>query len=113
LSSTAVRVSHQGDSSATAEHVNLVYEKGGRLYRVRARGAVLAIGSWVAKHIVTDLPSEYRAACDQFLYGPVLMVNVALRNWRFLDKLGFAAARWFDGFGFYSSVRQPMVVGHR
>jgi spermidine dehydrogenase len=74
---------------------------------------VLALGSWVAKHIVTDLPSEYRAAFDQFLYGPILMVNVALRNWRFLDKLGFAAARWFDGFGFYSTIRQPMLVGDR
>ena len=112
LRATAVRVGHEGDP-ATANRVDLVYEKGGHLYRVRARGAVLAIGSWVAKHIVTDLPRDYQAALDQFIYGPVLMVNVALRNWRFLDKLGFAAARWFDGFGFYSTVRHPMVIGHR
>ena len=112
LSATAVRVSHEGEPKA-ADHVSIVYEKGGQLYRVRARGAVLAIGSWVTKHIVADLPIERRAAFDQFLFAPVLVVNVALRNWRFLDKLGFSAARWFDGFGFYSTIRQPMVVGQR
>jgi spermidine dehydrogenase len=112
LSATAARINHEGDS-ATAERVSIVYEKGGRLYRVKARGTVLTIGSWVAKHVVSDLPNDYQAALGQFLYEPILMVNVALHNWRFLDKLGFAAARWFDGFGFYSTVRQPMIVGHR
>jgi spermidine dehydrogenase len=112
LSATAVRVSHEGDPKS-ADLVSVVYEKGGQLYRVRAKGAALCIGSWVAKHIVTDLPSDYQAAFDQFFYGPTLIVNVALRNWRFLDKLGFASARWFDGFGFYSTIRHPMVVGNR
>jgi spermidine dehydrogenase len=112
LSATAVRVNHEGDANA-ADHVGIVYEKGGQLYRVRAKGVVMGIGSWVTKRVVADLPNDYRAAFDQYLYGPILMVNVALRNWRFLDKLGFSAARWFDGFGFYSTIRQPMIVGDR
>lgn len=112
LSATAVRVTHEGDPK-TASHVGIVYEKDGRLYRVRSRGAVLCIGSWVAKHIITDLPPDYRLACEQFLYSPILMINVALRNWRFLDKLGISAARWFDGFGFYGMIRRPMIVGGR
>jgi spermidine dehydrogenase len=112
LSATAVRVNHEGDPKG-ADHVSIVYEKGGQLYRVRAKGAVMGIGSWVTKHIVADLPNDYRAAFDEYLFGPVLMVNVALRNWRFLNKLGFSAARWFEGFGFYSTIRQPMVVGDR
>jgi spermidine dehydrogenase len=112
LSATTIRVAHEGEPDR-ADFVKIVYEKSGQLYRVRAKGAVLAIGSWVAKHVVADLPTAYRTAFDQFLYGPILMVNVALTNWRFLDKLGFAAARWFDGFGFYSTVRQPMIVGDR
>lgn len=110
LSSTAIRVRHEGDPKAS-DFVSVVYERKGRLYRVRARAAILAIGSWVAKHIVMDLPADYRAAQDSFLYGPILMVNVALRNWRFLDKLGFGAARWFDGFGFFGTIRQPMLTG--
>jgi spermidine dehydrogenase len=112
LSATAVRVAHDGDST-TADHVSIVYEKGGCLYRARARGAVLATGNWVAKHIVRDLPDEYRVAFERCYYAPILIVNVALRNWWFLDKLGISAARWFDGFGFYSTIRQPMIVGRR
>jgi spermidine dehydrogenase len=90
--------------------VDVVYEMGGALYRVRARAVVLGIGAWVSKHIVQDLPDEHRAALDCYLYAPMLMVNVALRNWRFLDKLGFSAARWFDGDGFYANIRRPMLI---
>lgn len=90
--------------------VDVVYEKAGQLHRVRARAVVLGIGAWVAKHIVQDMPDEHRVALDQYLYSPMLMVNIALRNWRFLDRLGFSAARWFDGDGFYANVRRPMVT---
>jgi spermidine dehydrogenase len=103
---TAVRVSNRTGG------VEIVYEKDGRLHRVRGKAAVLGIGAWVAKHIVQDLPAANRAAFDRYLYSPMLMVNVALRNWRFLDKLGFSAARWFDGTGFYANIRKPMVTAN-
>ena len=112
LNATAVRVEHEGDPQA-ADHVTIVYERGGRLYRVRAKATVLAVGAWVGKHIVADLPAVRRDALDQFLYAPVLIANVALRNWRFLDKLGFSSMRWFDGFDFFASIRRPMVLGDR
>jgi spermidine dehydrogenase len=94
-----------------ANGVEVVYEHDGRLHRVQGGHAVLGIGAWVAKHIIHDLPAAQRAAFDQHLYSPIIMANVALRNWRFLDRLGFSAARWFDGFGFYGSVRRPMHWG--
>jgi spermidine dehydrogenase len=112
LSSTVVRVTHDGEP-ANADYVTVVYEKGGKLFRVKAKGAVLAIGSWVAKHIATDLPSNYVEALTNIFHGPILSVNVALRNWRFMDKLGISAARWFDGFGFFANIRAPMLVGDR
>jgi spermidine dehydrogenase len=71
---------------------------------------VLGVGAWVAKHIVSDLPETHAEALGRYHYSPILMASVALRNWRFLDKLGFSAARWFDGTGFYASVRKPMIV---
>jgi spermidine dehydrogenase len=89
--------------------IAIIYEKDGRLHRVRAGAAVLGIGAWVAKHIVQDLPQANRAAFDRYLYSPMLMASVALRNWRFLDRLGFSAARWFEGTGFYCNIRKPMV----
>ena len=111
LRSTVVRVKHEGDPRS-AERVEVLYERGGRLHRVRAGAVVLSIGAWVSKHIVADLPADRREALDRHLYSPCLMINVALRNWRFLDRLGFAAGRCLDGGpGFYWSVRQPMALG--
>jgi spermidine dehydrogenase len=112
LRSTAVRIAHEGNPD-TASSVDVTYEQGGKLHRVKAKGVVLGIGSWVAKHILADLPDDARSALGEFLYSPMLMVNVALNNWRFLDKLGISAARWFDGLGFYANIRQPMAIGNK
>jgi spermidine dehydrogenase len=110
LGATVVKVKHDGDLHA-ADKVSIVYEKGGRLYRVKAKGVVMGIGAWISKRVVADLPTERRDALNQFFFAPMLMVNVALRNWRFLDRLGFSAARWFDGLGFFGIIRQPMLTG--
>jgi spermidine dehydrogenase len=37
-------------------------------------------------------------------HSPTLTVNVALRNWKFLDRLGIASARWFDGLGWFVNL---------
>jgi spermidine dehydrogenase len=112
LSATVISVTHDGDPKTT-DQVNVVYAKGGRLYRVKAKGAALCIGSWVSKRIARDVSPQYHEAMTSILHGPVLSVNVALHNWHFLNKLGISAARWFDGFGFFANVRQPMLVGNR
>src|SRR5262249_1583246 len=112
LSSTVISVTHEGDP-ATAGHLNVIYAKDGQLYRVKAKGAALCIGSWIANRIARDVSAEYHEALKSIPHGPVLSVNVALHNWRFLSKLGISAARWFDGFGFFANVRQPMLVGDR
>jgi len=71
----------------------------------------MASGGWVNRNIVTDLPEAFRAAYSQFHYGPVLTANVALRRWRFFDKLGFTAARWFEGLGWQVCVRRNVTLG--
>jgi spermidine dehydrogenase len=40
----------------------------------------------------------------------MLTVNVELRNWRFLEKLGIASARWFEGFGWWASLRRNLEI---
>jgi spermidine dehydrogenase len=103
---TVIRVTNLSDG-----RVEVIYERDGKLHKATAAAAVLGIGAWVAKRIIQDLPDEHRTAFDRYLYSPMLMVNVALRNWRFLDKLGISAARWFNGTGFYCNVRKPMLWG--
>ena len=109
--STAVAVRHDGDP-AKASSVSVVYEKGGTLYRVKGRSAVMAGGSWTSKHIVRDLPETHRQAYSQFYRSPCMMANVAVRNWRFLYDMGLTGCRWFDGqVGNYMEVRKLAVTG--
>src|SRR5262249_42680185 len=87
----------------------------GRLYRVRARGFVSCAGGWVNKHIVRDLPDAYAEAYGQLNYGSAMIVNVALRNWRALARLGISTPHHFDdrGLGQTLNIRRPMMFsGH-
>ena len=101
LDSTAVWVQHNGEP-AKSETVSVIYARGNKLYRVKARTAVMAGGCWTTKHIVRDLPTAHREAYEQFYRSPCLMANVALRNWRFLYKMGISGFRWFEGIGNYT-----------
>jgi len=110
LNATVVRVEHAGDP-ANAPDVVVTYAKGKRLFRVKARAVVMAGGSWTSKHIVRDLPARHREAYAQFYRSPCLMANVAVRNWRFLYKMGMSGCRWFEGLGNYLSVRRMATLG--
>lgn len=110
LASTAINIVHD-NSPEQAKHVYVTYHKNGRLERVRAKSVVVAANGHIAKHIISDLPNEIRAAYDQFYHSPQLIVNVALRNWRFMESIGISVARWFDGFGWFATLRQPMASG--
>lgn len=110
LNATAIDVSHSGPHE-TAEYVNVTYYRDGEVKRVRAKTVVMGIGGWVARRILGDMPDDIAEAYKHFYHSPILVVNVALRNWRFLDKLGIGAGRWFEGFGRFFAIRRPMVTG--
>lgn len=111
LAATAVAVQHDGDP-AKALTISVVYEKDGKLYRVKARSAVMAGGSWTSKHIVRDLTETHRQAYAQFYRSPCMMANVAVRNWRFLYRMGLSGCRWFGGaVGDYLEVRKLALTG--
>ena len=110
LSATVLSVHHEGDP-AKAELLSIAYAKGGKVYRLKARSAVMAGGSWTTKHVVDDLPESHRQAYAQFYRSPCLMANIAVRNWRFLHKMGITGCRWFEGVGNYMDVRRLAMVG--
>jgi len=110
LGAMAVKVEHI-PSPEESDHVAVTYVKGAKTYRLRAKAVVMAAAGWTSRHAVADLPDEYIRAYENFFYSPVLVVNVALTNWRFLEKLGLTGCRWFEGFGFSCNIRKPMIVG--
>lgn len=110
LGAMVVTVRHPS-SPEGSDFVLVTYVKGEKTYRLRARAVVMASAGWSNRHAVLDLPDDYRRAYGSFHYSPVLVVNIALTNWRFFQRLGLTGCRWFEGFGFSCNIRKPMIVG--
>jgi spermidine dehydrogenase len=110
LGATAVAVRHSGADPETSRGVDVTYAVDGELRRVSGQAAIVAAGGWITRHIVRDLPPAYVAAYAQFHHAPILVANVAVHNWKAFAKLGISSAHWFDGFGFFVNVRQPMKI---
>ena len=99
LGASVVRVEHEG-SPKSSEVVRVTYLQGGKLYRVRARGVIMAGGGYITQHVVRDLPPEKHEAYRKFRYAPILQINLALHNSRALDKAGLNfISSYRDGFG--------------
>jgi len=111
LGATVIRVEH-ARSAADGEHVVVAYEKDGRVYRTKARTAIMASNGMMTRLVLADMPDDLRAAYAETVHAPALVVNVALTNWRFLRELAVASCRWFDDeFGFSCNIRRAMVAG--
>jgi spermidine dehydrogenase len=106
LGATVVRVTNVPNGS-----VEVVYAKDGKLHKTVGSGVVMANGAWSSQYIVADVPDSHREAFADFVRAPMLVVNVALRRWRFMYDLGLTAASYRDRFGFTCNIRQSMVVG--
>nr|WP_231377862.1 FAD/NAD(P)-binding protein [Sphingobium sp. JAI105] len=109
LSSTVFSVVHEG-KPGKASIVRVTYAKDGKMVSVRAKAVICAGQQHANKHICHDITPAYREAMQAFQHAPILVVNVALRNWKFLDKLGAASIRWFDGLGWWTSLRKNLVL---
>ena len=110
LSSNVVDVTHV-KKSGSSESVNVTYYTNGDLHKVNAKAVVMASGGWINKRIISDLPKSHSNAYAKFNHAPMLVANVALTNWRFLEKLGITAYQWTGGFGYHTNIRSPMHVG--
>ena len=109
LAATAIDVRHAG-SAGNTEKVAVTYIRDGNTYRVMAKAVVIATGGWIARRIVSDMPPSVMKAYRQFHHTPMLTVNVALKNWKFMENLGISAARWFNNFSWYANLRRPMKI---
>jgi spermidine dehydrogenase len=110
LNSMVVRVEHEGPPEKS-RLVQVTYARNGKVYRSMARTVIMAGGGWATRRVVRDLPGELRAAYNQFYYSACLVANVAVRNWRFLHRLGICGGRWFEGFGYWTEVRTVATFG--
>lgn len=114
LNSTALRVRNLG-----SERVEVIYSRGGSLYRTTARQCVLACWNMMIPHLCPELPEPQKAALHQLIKTPLVYASVALKNWRAFQRLGIrsvdAPGAYFSSCGLneavdiggYTSVRSP------
>ncbi len=112
LSSMVVDVRHEGHSDS-AKTVSVTYHNNGEVRKLTGKSVIVAGQQHLNKRIVSDLPPHLSAAMDTFMHAPIATVNVALRNWKFLEKLGASAVRWFGDFGWFFSLRRQMLIDGR
>lgn len=110
LNSLVVNVQHDGPPEH-AGMVHVTYTNADQMRRVTADRVIMAGQQHLNKRVVADLPEVYREAMSQFMHSPMMIINVALRNWKFMDKLGVASVRWFgDDFGWFTTLRRQMIL---
>lgn len=110
LNSLVVNVKHRG-SPDSAKVVDVIYHNGGEMHKVSAKHVMMGGQQHLNKRVVADLPETHTQAMDQFMHAPMMMVNVALTNWKFMDKIGVASVRWFgDDMGWFTTLRRQMIL---
>ncbi|MBI5849393.1 MAG: NAD(P)-binding protein [Nitrospirae bacterium] len=110
LGSSVIRV-EQERSSTQEKNVTVIYQRDGKIFRLKTRSVVMACGSRLSRKVVSGLPLSHAEAFNQFHVSPILVANVALTNWRFLYRLDLTACKWQGGFGFGCNIRKPMYIG--
>lgn len=114
LNSTVLHVRNlEGD------RVEVIYARGGALYRTRSKHCVLACWNMMIPHLCPELPQPQKSALRQLVKTPLVYASVALKNWRAFAQLGVsqvdAPGAYFSSFrlndavniGAYRSVRSP------
>ena len=110
LSSTVVRVAHDGPP-ATAKEIAIVYVRGGRAERVRARRCVMACYNMVIPFLCPDVPPQQGEALRKLVKSPLVYTNVALANWRAFEKLGIGAVYSPGRWHHYAYLDFPVSLG--
>ena len=87
LNSTVLNVRHEGDPERASEAV-ISYNRGGKMYDVRAKACVMACWNMFIPYLVPDLPAAQKEALAYAVKGPLVYTSVGVKNWKAWQKLG-------------------------
>jgi spermidine dehydrogenase len=120
LNSTVVHVAHVptrgaaemlNRSAGAAVPVDVVYDRGGRLQRVRGARCVLACYNVMIPYICPDLPAQQKDALSYLVKTPLVYTHVALRNWQPFATLGVRQIVAPGGYHTYTTLDFPVSLG--
>ena len=109
LSSTALRVRHQGNDFNAK--VDVSYYRDGKVYRVEAKKCIMACYNAIIPRLCPEMPELQKNALKNCIRAPLVYTNVLLKNWKSFVKLG---VRRVDMSGFlHHNVRldYPISMG--
>ena len=87
LNSTVVRVQNVG-VPVSAKEVEVTYASGKQVFKVRAKGCVLACWNMMIPYLCPDLPEEQKEALHYLVKVPLVYASIGIRNWTSFQKLG-------------------------
>jgi spermidine dehydrogenase len=88
LSSTAVRVQHDGGEHSRS--VRVAYLRDGKMHAVRAANVILACNNALIPGLMPELPEQQRQALAYPAKVPMMYNNVLIRRWTSFAKIGAA-----------------------
>jgi spermidine dehydrogenase len=87
LNSTVVAARNVSTAS-DANGVEVSYASGGQLFKLKAKGCVLACWNMVIPFLCPELPEAQKEALHYLVKVPLVYASVGIRNWTSYQKLG-------------------------
>jgi spermidine dehydrogenase len=87
LNSTVVAARNVG-TAPNAKGVEVSYASGTQLFKVQAKGCVLACWNMVIPFLCPELPEAQKEALHYLVKVPLVYTSVGIRNWTSFQKLG-------------------------
>jgi len=117
LSSTVVRVKNNHADPAKATETEVTYIRGGKAYRVRAKGCVLACYNSAIPYMVPELPQKQKDALHKAVRAVMMSTSVAVRNWRPFTNMGVSGVSspgsQYPGYGSVNLIAQIDMGGYQ
>jgi spermidine dehydrogenase len=107
LNSTVVAARNIG-GLASAKEVEVVYAQGKQVFKVRAKGCVLACWNMMIPYLCPELPDRQKEALHYLVKVPLVYCSVGIRNWTAFQKLGIqnvsTPGSYWDSVGLNASI---------
>jgi spermidine dehydrogenase len=87
LNSTVV-AARNVNTASDANGVEVSYASGGQLFKLKAKGCVLACWNMVIPFLCPELPEAQKEALHYLVKVPLVYASVGIRNWTAFQKLG-------------------------
>lgn len=110
LNSTVVRVQNSGPPGS-AKEVQVMYAAGQQVFKVRAKGCVLACWNMVIPYLCPDLPDRQKEALHYLVKVPLVYTSVGIRNWTSFKKLGIQRVSSPGSYWSDVSLNWPVNIG--